>query len=109
MRCLKGAIFDVAVDIRKGSKTFGRWISATLSAENTQQLWIPVGFAHGLCTLEPNTEVYYKVTNPYAPECDNGLAFDDPNIGIKWPVMASKAILSAKDQIQPKLNEIEAM
>ncbi|BBF81374.1 dTDP-4-dehydrorhamnose 3,5-epimerase [Asticcacaulis excentricus] len=103
VRCLKGSIFDVAVDIRKGSATFGKWVGATLTAEADEQLWVPEGFAHGFCTLEPNTEVFYKVTNPYSAAHDAGVAFDDPEIGIVWPIDLSKAVLSDKDKVQPKL------
>ncbi|UDF03375.1 dTDP-4-dehydrorhamnose 3,5-epimerase [Asticcacaulis sp. AND118] len=104
VRCLRGAIFDVAVDIRKGSSTFGQWIGVTLTSENAQQLWVPEGFAHGFCTLEPDTEVFYKVTNPYSPEHDRGVAFDDPEIGIDWPMDTAQAVLSDKDKVQPKLS-----
>lgn len=103
VRCLKGAIFDVAVDIRPGSETFGQWISAELSADNAQQLWVPAGFAHGFCTLLPDTEVFYKVTNPYSRDHDRGMAFDDPEIGIKWPADLANAVLSDKDRQQPSL------
>jgi dTDP-4-dehydrorhamnose 3,5-epimerase len=103
VRCLKGAIFDVAVDIRPGSATFGQWISEILTAKKGEQLWIPDGFAHGFCTLEPDTEVFYKVTNPYSRENDKGVAFDDPEIGIVWPIDIATAILSDKDKVQPKL------
>lgn len=103
VRCLKGSIFDVAVDIRPGSATFGQWVGETLTAAKGEQLWVPDGFAHGFCTLEPDTEVFYKVTNPYSPENDKGLAFDDPEIGIEWPIDIANAVLSAKDKIQPKL------
>lgn len=103
VRCLKGAIFDVAVDIRKGSPTFGKWVGATLTASGAEQLWVPNGFAHGFCTLEPDTEVFYKVTSPYSRDNDAGLAFDDPAIGIEWPIDPVKAILSDKDKVQPKL------
>jgi len=103
VRCLKGAIFDVAVDIRGGSETFGQWIGATLTAEKGEQLWVPEGFAHGFCTLEPDTVVFYKVTNPYSQPHDAGIAFDDPEIGIDWPIKPSEATLSEKDKVQPKL------
>jgi dTDP-4-dehydrorhamnose 3,5-epimerase len=107
VRCLKGAIFDVAVDIRPGSATFGQWVGATLSAENAEQLWVPEGFAHGFCTLEPDTIVFYKVTNPYSKDHDRGLAFDDPDIGIDWPIDLSAAMLSDKDRVQPSLNSLK--
>ncbi len=103
IRCLKGRIYDVAVDIRRGSPTFGRWVSAILTAEKGEQLWVPEGFAHGFCTLEPDTEVFYKVTNYYSREHDAGVAFDDSEIGIDWPVDLAAAVLSDKDRVQPKL------
>lgn len=106
VRCLKGAIFDVAVDVRPGSATFGRWVGETLTPENAGQLWVPEGFLHGFCTLEPDTEVLYKVTNPYSPEHDRGIAFDDSEIGIEWPIDLSTAILSDKDKVQPKLSSL---
>jgi dTDP-4-dehydrorhamnose 3,5-epimerase len=103
VRCLKGMIFDVAVDIRPDSPNFGRWVAETLTAERGEQLWVPEGFAHGFCTLEPDTEVFYKVTNPYSRSHDAGIAFDDPEIGIEWPLDLTKAILSDKDRVQPTL------
>ncbi|MCS0495480.1 dTDP-4-dehydrorhamnose 3,5-epimerase [Ancylobacter sp. MQZ15Z-1] len=105
VRAVRGAIFDVAVDIRKGSPSFGAWVSATLSAERGEQLLVPHGFAHGFCTLEPDTIVAYKVDAPYAPANDAGILWDDPAIGIEWPVAAEAAILSAKDRVQPKLED----
>jgi len=106
VRCLQGAIFDVAVDIRAGSPTFGQWVGETLTASGGEQLWVPEGFAHGFCTLEPDTVVFYKVTNPYSAEHDAGIAFDDPEIGVTWPVEAGAAVLSAKDRVQPPLSSL---
>ena len=106
VRVVRGAIFDVAVDIRRGSPTFGQHVSAVISAENWAQLWVPKGFAHGYCTLETDTEVIYKVTDTYAPDCDKGLAWDDPALGIVWPVAAKDAILSPKDLKHPRLAEL---
>lgn len=106
VRCLRGAIFDVAVDIRPESSTFGQWVGETLTPDNARQLWIPEGFAHGFCTLEPDTEVLYKVTSPYSPTHDAGVAFDDPEIGIEWPIDLAAAVLSDKDKVQPKLSSL---
>lgn len=107
VRCVRGAILDVAVDIRRGSPTFGRWVSVELSAENWRQVFVPKGFAHGFVTLEPNTEVCYKVSAYYSPEHDRGLRFDDPEIGINWRVAASEATLSDRDRGHPRLSELE--
>ncbi len=108
VRCLKGAIFDVAVDIRPESPNFGKWIGETLTAARGEQLWVPVGFAHGFCTLEPDTEVFYKVTKPYSAPHDAGIAFDDLEIGVDWPIDSRRAILSAKDRHQPPLASLKA-
>ncbi len=104
VRCIRGAIFDVAADVRKGSPTYGRWVGATLSAENGHQLFIPVGFVHGFLTLEPDTEVTYKVSDVYAPAHDGGVRFDDPDIAVAWPLAAGQTpILSPKDEALPRL------
>jgi len=108
VRCLVGAILDVAVDIRRGSPTYGQHVKVELSADNGQQLWVPPGFAHGFCTLEPNTVIAYKVTDYYSPEHDRGLRWNDPALAIDWPVAEDKAILSAKDRVQPLLSELDA-
>lgn len=106
VRVAKGRILDVAVDLRRGSPTFGRHVAVELSAANWRQLLAPVGFAHGFCTLEPDCEVLYKVTNLYSPAHDRGLAFDDPALGIDWGIDLADAILSDKDRKHPKLADL---
>jgi dTDP-4-dehydrorhamnose 3,5-epimerase len=106
IRVLRGSIFDVALDIRQGSPTYGRHVASLLSAENWAQLWVPEGFAHGFCTLEPDTEILYKVTDYYAPECDAGVRWDDPELGIAWPVSAAEAVLSDKDRELPAFKDL---
>jgi len=98
VRVLRGAIFDVAVDIRSGSATFGKSASALLSAENGDQLFVPAGFAHGYCTLEPDTEVLYKVDAAYLRDCERGLLWNDHELGISWPEMADPSTLLERDQ-----------
>ena len=106
VRVAAGAIFDVAGDIRRGSPTYGRHVALVLSAKEGNQLFVPEGFAHGFCTLEPNTEVVYKVNRYYSPEHDRGLQWNDPELGIAWPVEESAALLSDKDRRQPRFAEL---
>lgn len=108
IRVTRGSIFDVAVDLRRGSPTYGHHVSAVISAEAWNQILIPTGFAHGLLTLEPDTEVLYKVTNYYSPAHDLGLLWSDPALGIAWPVAEADAILSAKDKVQPRFADLPA-
>jgi dTDP-4-dehydrorhamnose 3,5-epimerase len=105
LRVVRGAVFDVAVDIRRDSPTFGQHVSAIISAADWNQILVPVGFAHGFCTLEPDTEVIYKVTNFYSPQHDRGILWNDPALAIAWPVEADKARLSDKDLTHPRLAE----
>jgi len=107
VRVVCGSIFDVVVDIRKGSPTFGHWVGIPISAEQWNQVLIPKGYAHGFVTLEPETEVLYKVTAPYTPSYERVIRFDDPEIGIHWPVPAHEIQLSNKDRNVPALVEIE--
>jgi dTDP-4-dehydrorhamnose 3,5-epimerase len=112
VRCVRGAIFDVAVDIRKGSPTYGNWVGAELSAENGHQLYIPIGFAHGFLTLRDNCEVTYKCSDTYAPDADGGIRWNDPAFGaggIDWPMPAGTIPeLSAKDAVQPLLADFDS-
>lgn len=105
VRVIKGAIWDVAVDIRHGSPTYGQWAAAELSAENWAQLWIPGGFLHGFCTLLTDTEVIYKVTGDYAKECERAVRWDDPTLALPWPVAAGEVQLSEKDAQAPLFNK----
>jgi len=104
VRVVLGEIFDVAVDIRQGSPTFGRWVSATLSAENRLAIYIPPGFAHGFCVTSAEAEVIYKTTEEYAPEYEEGIRWDDPGLAIAWPV--ASPVLSPRDQRWPSLARI---
>jgi dTDP-4-dehydrorhamnose 3,5-epimerase len=105
VRVSRGAVFDVAVDIRRGSPRFGQHVGEVLSADNWRQLWVPPGFAHGYCTLEDDTEVQYKVTDYYDPASERGIAWDDPALGIAWPVKATQVILSERDRRLPHLGD----
>ena len=104
LRVTAGSIFDVAVDIRWGSPTFGRHVAVVLNAADWNQIFVPEGFAHGYCTLEPNTEVLYKVSAYYSPEHDRGLLWNDPALGIAWPVSTDDALVSDKDRKHPVLS-----
>jgi len=108
VRVIRGRIFDVAVDLRLSSPTYGQSFAIELSAENMRQMFVPVGFAHGFCTLEPETEVLYKVSNYYSPQHDLGLAWDDPALAIAWPVDAQSAILSDRDRRHPRLADLKS-
>ncbi|WP_299031846.1 dTDP-4-dehydrorhamnose 3,5-epimerase [uncultured Sulfitobacter sp.] len=104
VRCGRGALWDVAVDFRAGSPTYGQWIGVDLTPENGRQLLIPAGFLHGFVTRAPDTEIIYKCTDYYAPECDGAVAWDDPDLAIDWGVGAP--VLSAKDAAAPKLADV---
>ncbi len=107
VRVLKGVVFDVAVDIRKGSPWFGQWLGVELSDENKYSLWIPPGFAHGFCVLSETAEFAYKVTDVYAPQAERGIIWNDAEIAIKWPLKEEELILSPKDAHNPALREAE--
>lgn len=107
VRVVRGAIWDVAIDIRRGSPTYGMQAGAVLSAENWCQLWIPVGFLHGYCTLTDDTEVIYKVTAPWDRAAERGVIWNDPDLQVAWPVTAENAVLSDKDQTLPRLTDCE--
>jgi dTDP-4-dehydrorhamnose 3,5-epimerase len=107
VRVLRGAIWDVAVDIRQGSPSYGQHVAAVLSADNGAQLWVPGGFLHGFCTLEPNTEVLYKVTAGYDKAAERGVIWNDPDLALPWPVDTDAAVLSEKDMQLPRLADCE--
>lgn len=109
VRCIKGAIYDVAVDVRWGSPTFGQYVGAEISAGNWAQIWVPVGFLHAYCTLTAETEVIYKVTASYDKAAERGAIWNDPQIGIEWPVPTSDVILSDKDKALPLLRDLPAL
>jgi dTDP-4-dehydrorhamnose 3,5-epimerase len=106
VRCVRGAIFDVAVDLRRESPTFGRWEGHELSDANHRQLFVPVGFAHGFLVLSEEADVVYKLSSYYDPETESGIAWDDPEVGVQWPVLDAEPQLSARDQAAPRLAEI---
>ncbi len=108
VRCVKGKIWDVAVDVRRGSPSFGQWVAAELSAENGCQLFVPVGFAHGFLTLEPDTEVEYKVSDLYAPDNDGGLIWNDPALNVAWPLGDAQPVLSDKDRRLPSVADFDS-
>jgi dTDP-4-dehydrorhamnose 3,5-epimerase len=108
VRCLAGTLLDIAVDLRRDSPTYGKWESVVLSSQESNQFWVPVGFGHAFCTLEPNSIISYRVTSYYSPENDKGVAWDDPDIGIDWPDIAAPDTLSPKDRQQPKLRDLPA-
>jgi dTDP-4-dehydrorhamnose 3,5-epimerase len=105
VRCVKGKILDVVVDIRRGSPTFGRVVREIISAENWKQIFVPVGFAHGFSVLEPDTEVIYKVTADYSPAHERGIAWNDPALAIDWQVQLDQVVLSEKDKKNPLLKD----
>jgi dTDP-4-dehydrorhamnose 3,5-epimerase len=107
VRVARGSVLDVAVDIRRTSPTFGSWVSVEISAKAWNQVLVPKGFAHGFLALEPETEVFYKVTSPYSPEHDRAIRFDDPDIGIEWPCPGGSFRLSEKDGAAPRLADAE--
>ena len=108
MRCGRGVIFDVVVDIREGSPTFGHWEGYELTAESGYQLYIPVGFAHGFITLEPGSEIIYKCTDYYTPKAEGCIRWDDPNIGIKWP-LSEGIVLNERDATAPLLKDTKSL
>lgn len=108
VRCGRGALFDVAVDIRKGSPTYGQWVGVELSFENGRQLLVPTGFLHGFATREPDTEVIYKCTDYYAPDCDGAVRYDSPEIGIDWNFGSLEPILSEKDAAAPIFSNFDS-
>jgi dTDP-4-dehydrorhamnose 3,5-epimerase len=108
VRCIQGEIYDVAVDVRPGSPTFGRFAAATLSSDNFRQLWIPPGFVHGFCVLSETAEVEYKCTTPYAPGDEIGLLWSDPEVAIPWPLQG-EPLLSEKDKQQPTLAQLRQL
>lgn len=107
IRVARGSVLDVAVDLRRDAPTYGSWTSVELSAERWNQVFVPAGFAHGFCTLEPDTHVLYKVSAPYAPELEGGLAWNDPDLDIRWPTL-ERYVLSDRDRALPAFAELES-
>jgi len=107
VHCTRGSIIDVAVDIREGSPTYGQHVSVELNASNAHQIWVPAGFLHGFATLEPDTEVVYKVTDYYAPECDRNILWNDPDLNIDWGITESAAVISGKDASAPAFSTFQ--
>jgi dTDP-4-dehydrorhamnose 3,5-epimerase len=103
VQVLAGAVYDVAVDVRRGSPTFGKWVGVELSADNRRQLWVPAGFAHGFCVLSESADFHYKCTDVYSPTTERGIAWNDPDLGIPWPV--TSPLLSPKDSAAPRLKD----
>lgn len=106
VRCVQGAVFDVAVDLREGSPTYGKWIGRELNSENNLSLWVPVGFAHGFVALEDDTLVHYKCTAMHGPDFERALSYKDPEVGIAWPIQPS--VVSEKDEVAPSLADVDA-
>lgn len=109
VRCTRGVIYDVAVDARRGSATYGQYVGAELSAENWTQIWVPAGFLHGYCTLTEEAEVIYKVTAPWDREAERGVIWNDPDIGVRWPVDLDRVLLSDKDLALPRFRDVPAL
>jgi dTDP-4-dehydrorhamnose 3,5-epimerase len=108
VRVVRGSVLDVAIDLRRGAPSFGRYVAAELTADGGEQLFIPVGFAHGYCTLEPDSEVAYKVSDFYSRECERGILWSDPDIAVDWPLQGRDPILSDKDATLPRLVDAES-
>jgi dTDP-4-dehydrorhamnose 3,5-epimerase len=108
VRVTRGAIWDVAVDLREGSPSFGRHLGVELTAESWDQFWVPIGFGHGYCTLEPDTEVIYKLTAPYDAGCERAIAWDDPDLALPWPIGTQPPVLSERDRRNPRFKDLPA-
>ncbi|MGH6769844.1 MAG: dTDP-4-dehydrorhamnose 3,5-epimerase [Xanthobacteraceae bacterium] len=106
VRVTRGAVWDVAVDLRNGSPTFGHHVGVELTAENWDQFWVPIGFGHGYCTLEPDTEVIYKLTAPYDASCERAIAWDDPDLALPWPLAARSPVVSERDRHNPSFKDL---